>query len=339
VFTEELREQYLRDYGSHLPANRPECFALATAEDRQAQRQWVNAALRLLPEPGRSSIFGHLLNSRRFLQSYHELAVGDILMDAGYQVEYEPDLGGFTPDLVARNPDGTVRAIFEVANRLLPKKVDAEARGWEHVRSRILRIPIPWLIQVSREDGSTAAPDVNAEKWIAHELQRCLSASDLTVGDSFQGERCFWTVVQQLPGTHADLVIPRREVWANSDKEVAPITQKVNTYAPLVTKLGVPFIVVVAADPRHSIGLATIRSAMEGKLTLTVNLNPFHVGPSSSGPIKWHRTDQIRKWDPALSAVAWLDAGIDHPGTLTILDHQFRHLSAGLPIGNRIIQG
>lgn len=339
MFTDELRERYLSAFGSHLPADRPECFALAAADDRKAQRGWVNAALAQLPEPGRGRLLGHLLNSGRFLQSYHELATAAILMDVGYQLEYEPDLQGRTPDLVARSPDGLVRALFEVANRLLPKEVDAETRGWEHLRSRIRRIAVPWLVQVTREDGTTAPPEESAEKWITQELRRCLASSDLQIGASFEGAGCRWTLARRLPGVHADLLVPRREVWANSDHEVTPIIAKVRTYASLATDLEVPLTVVVAADPRHSIRLETIRSVMEGKLTLTVNLNPFHVGASSSGPVRWHKTDEIRRWDPALSAVAWLDAGIDDPGTLTIFEHQFHRLPPALPIGGRLVQG
>jgi hypothetical protein len=101
----------------------------------------------------------------------------------------------------------------------------------------------------------------------------------------------------------------------------------------------VPLVVVVAADPRHSIGIDVIRGAVDGKLTLTVNLNLFKVGPSSSGPLKLHPTDTPRRRDPCLSCIAWLTAAIDDLRTLTLFNHQYAGPPAALPLGERIIQG
>jgi hypothetical protein len=133
--------------------------------------------------------------------------------------------------------------------------------------------------------------------------------------------------------------MPHSELWSTSDQLVPIITEKVNKYAELCAELGVPLIVVVAADPRQSVTVDTVRGAVVGALTVSVNLDPFTDSPSSSGPLKLYPTDQVRRWHPCLSAVGWLQAGIDDPGTLTLFSHQYASAPADVPIGGRVGSG
>ncbi len=140
-------------------------------------------------------------------------------------------------------------------------------------------------------------------------------------------------------GSHADLLIPHSELWSTSDRLVPIVTEKVNKYASLCADLGVPLVVVVAADPRSSVTVDTVRGAVTGALTLSMKLDMFADGPTSSGPLKLHQTDEARRWHPCLSAVGWLQAGIDDPGTLTLFSHQYASSTADVPVGGRIVSG
>jgi hypothetical protein len=162
--------------------------------------------------------------------------------------------------------------------------------------------------------------------------------------DAAQWDQCEiggfgWVIMQRLPGSHADLLMPHGELWSTSDQLVPIITGKVGKYAALCTELGAPLIVVVAADPRQSVTVDTVRGAVVGALTLSVNLDPFTDGPSSSGPLQLHPTDQVRRWHPCLSAVGWLQTGIDDPGKLTLFSHQYASALADVPLGGRIVSG
>ena len=337
MFDDAWRSRLLEQFAGHLAADRPECWELATAHERKAQRDWVNAALERLPEHGRNRIFEHLLENKRFIQSYNELAVAAILIDAGYSVTYELNLYGQTPDLAVHSTAGRLLAIVEVANRLLPAAVDSQATRWEKLRSRVQRIPVPMLIRVVKKDGTAEGPDDGISKKIAHELRAWMTSAEFTHGVAGDYAGFYWIAAERLPGTHADLLVPREEIWANSDALVPTITEKVDAYAALCTRLDVPLIVVVAADPRHSIGSGLVQGAVEGKLTLTVNLNLLKVGPSSSGPLKMHATDAPHRWDPALSGVGWLQTGIDEPGSLTLFNHHHARISTDV-VGERIIR-
>jgi hypothetical protein len=70
-----------------------------------------------------------------------------------------------------------------------------------------------------------------------------------------------------------------------------------------------------------------------------MKLDLFADGPTSSGPLRLHQTDEVRQWHRCLFAVGWLQAGIDDPGTLTLFNHQYGGATANLPIGGRIIAG
>lgn len=281
----------------------------------------------------------NICDSGRFVPTYNETAVASILLDAFAVVEYEPNLNGQTPDLVVRSNDGAVRLIVEVANRLLPEAADANAKRWEQLRGRLHRWAAPWLVRGIRMDGSNEAPTADAIRPIATLLGPWLSRADAVQADACQIGDFRFVILQRLPGSHADLLIPHSELWSTSDRLAPAITEKVNKYASLCTDLGVPLVVVVAADPRSSVTVDTVRGAVTGALTLSLKLDTFADGPTSPGPLKLHQTDEARRWHPCLSAVGWLQVGIDDPGTLTLLSHQYASTPADVPIGGRIVVG
>jgi hypothetical protein len=329
----------MRKHGKQLPADRPEIWEPATSSERAAQRGWLNYVLSRMEAANGQRLFENICDSGRFVPSYNEAAVASILMGAFSRVEYEPTLNGQTPDLVVRSDEGTVRLIVEVANRLLPEAADASAKRWEQLRGRLQRCADPWLLRGIRMEGSNDAPTADAIRPMATLLGRWLSRADATQWDECRVGSFGFVIMQRLPGSHADLLIPHSELWSTSDRLVPTITDKVNKYAELCTDLGVPLVVVVAADPRSSVTVDTVRGAITGALTLSLKLDPFADGPASSGPVKLHQTDEVHRWHRCLSAVGWLQAGIDDPGTLTLFKHQYGAAAANLPIGGRIIAG
>ena len=329
----------MRKHGKQLPADRPEYWELAASSDRAAQRMWLNAALGRMGPDARQHLFENICDSGRFVPTYNEAAVASILLDAFVKVEYEPTLNGQTPDLVVRSDDGAVQLIVEVANRLLPEAADAKAKRWEQLRGRLQRWAAPWLVRGIRVEGPNDAPTADVIRPMATLLGRWLSRADAAQWDECRVGDFGFVIMQRLPGSHADLLIPHSELWYTSDRLVPIVTEKVNTYASLCADLGVPLVVVVAADPRSSVTVDTVRGAVTGALTLSMKLDMFADGPTSSGPLKLHQTDEARRWHPCLSAVGWLQAGIDDPGTLTLFSHQYASSTADVPVGGRVVSG
>lgn len=303
MFDDELRDELVRKHAKQLPADRPEYWELATSPERTSQRRWLNDALTRMEAASRQRLFRNIRDSGRFVQSYNEAAGAAILFDAFANVEYEPTLNGQTPDLVVRSDDGSVRLVVEVANRMLSETEGAAAKRWGQLRSRIQLCAAPWIVRGMRMDGSKEAPTTDAIRLIAGELGLWLLRADAARWDQCEIGGFEWVIMQRLPESHADLLMPHSELWSTSDQLVPMITDKVNKYAALCTELGVPLVVVVAADPRQSVTVDTVRGAVVGALTLSVNLDPFTDSPSSSGPLKLHPTDHVRRWHPCLSAV------------------------------------
>ena len=113
------------------------------------------------------------------------------------------------------------------------------------------------------------------------------------------------------------------------------IREKVKKYSGLADRYDVPFVVVLAADPRVPIDVDLVRAAMSGQLRTSVNLDPL-VRSTTSPPIKMHMKDEPTRWDPALSGVGWLRAGTDDPGTLTLMPCPEATRTHGLDLGGPI---
>ena len=265
----------------------------------------------------------------RFLQSYNELAVAAILQTAGMKLAYERDIQGKTPDFVSVDASDGPTQIIEVVNRKRPKPVDAADRRWDELRDRLARVDRPWRLRVARFSGDRSGPYADVAIHLVRETEKWLASNSISVGGGWAIDDYTFLVVAMSPGTQLEVLTPIEEVWVDSDSLAEDIRDKVSRYASLAENLALPLTVVVGADGALAVGADIVRSALGGQLSVSVNLNIFGVGTgsSSTGPLKMHATDAPRVWNPALSAVGWLDAGIDEPGVLTLFpnDKSVRH--------------
>jgi hypothetical protein len=292
---------------------------MATSPDRAGQRNWANHALSLVPEPGQSKIWSRLTDSNHFLQTYNELATLAILQGAGFRPHYEVELNGLTPDIAVLDDAGRPVIILEVANRMRPYDVESTDHLWRSFRDRVRHIPTPWLVMVGSASPHPPGPGPKEAKRLAQNLARWLGGRSITVGDKIVVGDLVFTVAGKSQGSNCDLAYPMGGDWVNSDRDVTSVIEdKVKKYSAMVTELRVPLIVVLGADARLPIGLDLVRSALRGQLSFSMTLDPL-VGSTSSGPFQLHQTDRAPVWDPALSAVVWLEPGTDEPGTLTLL--------------------
>ena len=318
VFDDELSRDLTRRYGPRLATHRPEYYLMATSPDRADQRNWMNEALRLVPEPGQAKLWGRLTDDNHFLQTYNELATIAILQGAGFCPHYEVELGGLTPDIAVLDEAGRPAIILEVANRMRSNDVESTDHLWRSFRDRVRHIPAPWVVMVGSASPHPPGPGPKEAKRLAQDLAEWLVRPSIAPGDQMSTGGLVFTVLGQLQGSNADLVYPRGGDWVNSDRDVAGfVNDKVTKYTALARTLQVPLVVVLGADPRLPLDLGLLQSAMRGQLSLSLTLDPL-VRSTSSGPFQLHATDKPPAWDPALSAVAWLEPGTDKPGKLTL---------------------
>lgn len=106
------------------------------------------------------------------------------------------------------------------------------------------------------------------------------------------------------------------------------ISDKVSRYTGLADSLDVPLLVVLAAEPALPLSKDFLGRALAGVQALTIAFDPFRPGPIATGPMRLNEQDVPAAFDPVLSAVGWLQTGIDQPGSMTL----FHVLSAARPL-------
>jgi hypothetical protein len=338
VFDTTLRNDLLRRFGDRPNWERPGYYEIATLPERAAQREWVNSALSLLPVQGSTQMFRRLASRRGFGATYNEIAVAAILQSAGLLPEYEAKFGDLTPDLCVRRADGESALIVEVVGRFLPDATHGEVRLWHSFANRVEQITVPVGLVVHFHDGGIVPPPVGAHaKRIVAILQDALIRNGGSLGP-IEIENYVFCAVDRVPGTRAKLVPPVTPGWEGSDGLLETIHSKVKKYGPIAAKAGTPLVVALAAGVNVPVGIDLLRSALAGAQSTVISFSPFG-GPTQIGSttVKLREKDVSMDFHAGLSAVAWLQAGIDDPGTLTVFSIPSAALPHGLPLGDRII--
>jgi hypothetical protein len=338
-FDDTIRDALLHKHGSKLSSHRPEYFALATDPTRQQQRAWVNRTLSSLDSDGANALFHNLQTPGRFIESYNELAVAAILQTTGMKLGYERDIQRKTPDFLALDADDHPTHIVEVLNRKKPKAVDAADRRWQELIDRFAVIDEAWRVRVARFSGDRGGPHADEAIHLVRVTEKWLTSNPIAINAGWSIGDYVFSVVAKSPGTQVELLTPIEEVWVDSDTLAKAIRDKVSRYDDLAEQLGIPLVVVVGADDNLAVSSDTVKSALGGQLTVSVNLNVWGVGTGStkSRPMKMHATDAPRSWNAVLSAVGWLEAAIGEPGVMTLFpyDRAVRH--HGIASSNQLV--
>ena len=93
-WTEEIRARYERQPGYQ----RPRIYYFALSDTCQDMRNEIEHWVAGLPSTAQSKLTPRLRAEEHFEHTYHELAVGHMLSQLGYQPEYEKTICGVTPD-------------------------------------------------------------------------------------------------------------------------------------------------------------------------------------------------------------------------------------------------
>jgi hypothetical protein len=228
-----------------------------------------------------------------------------------------------------------------VLNRTKSKPVDASDGRWQELRDRFARIEQPWRLRVARLSGDRGGPYPDTAIHLVREAKKWLNSNPAAVDGAWATGDYTFLVVAKSPGTQLELLTPVEEVWINSDTLAEEIQDKVARYAGVAKQLDVPLIVVVGADDSLAVTSEIVKSALKGRLSISLNLNLFGVGTgqSASTPLKLHPTDAPRVWNAALSAVGWLKAGIDGPGVVTLFSYDKSMRNHEIAASNQVLFG
>lgn len=320
VFDEAFVATMVGHYRSRRASQRPDLYFVTTSPQRAELRAWVEAEILHVPQPGRSKLTTRLRKDESFLTAYHELAAAAVLRAAGYGVEYEPDLGGATPDFLVKTSEGQPALIVDVWTRQLPQGAKGAKRLWNDLCHRIADIPVGVFLLIRHVGGAEIAPPTGAQtKAIATHLRQWLLGAARPVGSEIDVEGYRFAVAGNAPGLRAQLAPPEPGGWVDSDVVLAAIREKTHKYGPIADKLGLGFMTVLAADPLAPLDLGEVVMALAGKLVFSMSIPLGANGPLQSWRTQLRRDDTLPGFRQALSAVGYLDVANHTCPHLTVI--------------------
>lgn len=297
--------------------HRPQIWLVATAEDRELQRAWLNRVISALSEPGRSKVTARFREDAHFLATYTELATAAVLTDAGVAVEYEREYEGKTPDFTVLN-GSSPSLLVEVYTKFRSEERRATERAWMALQTRIQAIPVPVVLTVVIADRRrSSAPDDRTAKQIVRQLRDWLLEAPTPARDGRLIEGYQFLVAGRVPGLYATCSIPGSGGWFDSDMVLRAINDKVKVYASLADRFELPLLVVLASEPASPLKEELVRSALKGDMTMTLSFDPFERG-SEPHTVSMRPDRTPASFAPCLSAVGWMNPGIDEPGSLIV---------------------
>jgi hypothetical protein len=307
VFLAETVSGIERRFAS-LPAfARPALWAHATLPEHAGFRVWLHAQVDQLHPAVLDGYISRLLDSAQHTQAVAELAAGAAMRLPGYTVEFGPVIDGLTPDLLVTEPDGR-KLIAEVWTRGLSDGAESKNRQWAGLAQRITRIPVAVALAADAIDPSIVKPpDQHARGRIARELKRWLMSGRHEPGAAHACEGLVFRIVGTTTTGNAELLPIHESSTADRKDVVEAIERKVARYRRLATKYDLPFVVVLCADEGTGLTREHVDHVLAGKNLITMTIPLYGVGQFDSGPIEIRQSEAPPVFDPALSAVAWLE--------------------------------
>jgi len=283
---------------------------LALSPDRAEIRAWIEDQVEACEEDARAKLVPRLQSDRHLITTMHELAVLDVLRQAGLSPHYEVVLPatGLTPDIWVEG-NAEPASIIEVWTRRPPDEVRDEAQGWKELRGRVSWIPASLALRVeSATPGQGLRPPAGGRaKAIATKLQAWLLRMTTGPGSVLDIDGYRFYVVGQVATLGAFLLPIRSGGWVGTEDLITGIAEKVSRYGPAAAQLGARLAVVVAPDG-VPVDLELLRLGMWGQQSFAATFNIMDSGLIAGHTIKLKRDDAPSAFGPVLSGIGVLTA-------------------------------
>ena len=341
MFDDDFVKRFLARVENRPEWNRPELLTILTDPERSMQRSWLSKAGLLIKEKQRKNVLRRLETGKHFIATYNELAVVSLLGSSDHVVDYEHSFEfenrELSPDLVLHLLGGDIAAIIEVSTKFRTSEQRSKEIQWKELTTRVHRIPRPLGLLVRGMGGAPALPpDSGTVKRLAAMLQSWLLSPSTTIGSNVLEDDYYFEVIAELPGIRADMAVPNGGDLITTEMVRDAVAGKVSRYGVLADSIGVPLVVILAAESASPLRRDLVRQALAGTQGITFNLDPFADGPVSSGTIRLNERDVPASFHSSLSLVGWLQPGVNEPGTLTMFPVASAARKFSVPLGERI---
>jgi hypothetical protein len=263
--------------------------------------------------PGDAAVFERKL----WLDEHHwpsifELAAGAALRGEGYDLAYEREFDGLTPDWTVLNADGSPAMFVEVHTDQPPKETFGRIRGWHVLDQYISKIPVGVVVAlVGKKKVPQRPPDAHTSKKIVAVLRSHLLRSAWTSSVVAHGYRFvvladrFGIPMRSPKAPYAFFASPSGIAGPIDARRLAgAVDDKAHKYRSLAERYDAPLVVAVGAHPFTGVDLVDVDRLLAGDATIRFQFNPgdTHIGEYQFNP------GYPARWDmpSGLSGLLWL---------------------------------
>ncbi len=222
-------------------------YLLATKDEYQTTRAEIENWINGLPEIIRSKLISRLRSSKNHIQTYNELAIGSVLKQLGYQLEYEKPLSGHTPDWYVHLKGEIPAFIVEVFTANPSNEWTAQRGQKIDLVKRLEQIPIDVTMNI-RFRGNMAL-DQHQNKIIATKIRKWLEDDNPPVGTQISLTGIILKVIYRGRGfSHVTLAFSDI-FWVNSKSLREKIKNKIDKYKDFLQEGRIPYVISIVPNP------------------------------------------------------------------------------------------
>lgn len=263
VFEESwIKQLKLRYNKSGISA--PPVYRVATLDEWRDIRDEIENWFVQLSEFSQKKLLLNLRNPNSFLQTYNELAVAGSFLELNYDLEYESNIEGLTPDWIIKKDNETL-FIVEVFSRVVPEKIGKRQTQISELWTRLKEIPIGVALFISYENLSEIPQlDSKITKNIANRVRIWLNEEtpEPKTTKVFNG-MVFKVLSYNSKWSHVILAGPSSGGFTVNNQPIYEgIEEKVKKYKNLLDELNLPLVVAVVPSFDTALGADDIEEVL-----------------------------------------------------------------------------
>lgn len=304
IFTKEWTEKIRARYERQPEYQRPRIYYYALSDTYQDIRNEIEQWVVGLPSAAQSKLVPRLQAEEHFEHTYHELAVGHLLSQLGYQPEYEKTISGVTPDWYVPPKEEVPAFVLDVFTANVSELQASKLRMIDDLRGRLRTISIGVGLHIDATQAEIALNPQNNSR-ICEEVKEWLVDRSPSVGGRLELDGIAFTVIASGPEySHVCVAGPAYSFWVDEPGLQAKIHEKVKRYKKIAAQRELALAVSVVASPDTALDIRSFEEALLDQPVLQAQIDGG--GGISIGKTPTHWTKGLLSLSPALSAAIWV---------------------------------
>jgi hypothetical protein len=266
VFSEEWLAHLRKRFAGKHDYQTTYVYRLATHPDAAPRRRGIEAWVAALSDGDQRKVIPRLRSNENHHQTYHELAVGALLVEAGLSVRYEEGLvGSIAPDWAVRNDGGQLLMVVEVLTVNPPGNQIGWQRAIDEIFARLVEVPVGFALGVDVDDPDVV-PDQQQLKLIESRVRQWLTTSLPPVGSTLRVQGATLIALAHNPDWKGVQVAgPARAFRVDYDGLAQKLSAKVRKYGDAASGLHIPLVLAVITDSATGHDVQTIDHVLNGR--------------------------------------------------------------------------